>query len=113
MRLRFAVAVAVIACAALVLLSTAQMLAQEKNAAAKPAQYNGTIKTLDKNAKTFTLQSGSTTAGIQVKYSDTTKFTHRNKPGSVDDLKEGRRVMVLIDPAKPKDMVALRIDFRD
>jgi Cu/Ag efflux protein CusF len=112
MKPRFAVVVAVCACAALILVSAAQMLAQEKKSAATPAQYSGVIKNLDKNAKTFMLHSTTMTAGIQVKYTDKTKFTFRNKPSSIDELKEGRRVMVLIDPAQKKEMIALRVDFR-
>ena len=111
MKLRFAVIVAICACAALILVSAAQTLAQENKAAAKPIRYSGTVKVIDKATKTFTIQSK--TAGIQIKYTDKTTFTYRKQPSTIDEVKEGRRVIVLIDAAQPKDMVATRVDVRE
>ena len=111
MKLRFAVIAAICVCAALILVSTAQTLAQGGKAAAKPVRYSGTVKVIDKDAKTFTIQSK--TAGIQIKYTDKTKFTYRKQPSTIAEVKEGRRVIVLIDGAQPKDMVALQIDIRE
>lgn len=111
MKHRFAVVIAICACAALVLISTAQTLAQTEKAATDPARYSGTIKILNKDTKTITIQHETTV--ILVKYTDQTKYTYRNQPGSIDDVQEGRPVIVLIDPAQKKDMVAVRIDVRE
>jgi len=108
MKRRFAIA-AICVCAALILVSTAQTLAQETKS---PAKYTGTIMVLNKEAKTFTIQQVSSTTSIQMKYTDKTVFTYRNKPSTIDELKEGRRVTVVTDPEQTKEIVALRIDFR-
>jgi hypothetical protein len=111
MKHRFAVVVAICACAALVFISTAQSLAQTEKDAGNPVRYSGSIKILNKDTKTITLQHETTV--LVIKYTDQTKYTYRNQPGSIDDVKEGSPVIVLIDPAQKKDMVALRIDVRE
>ena len=111
MRHRFALAVAIFACAALVFVSTDQSAAQEQKSDKKPLQYSGRVNVLSKDAMTISIQAKSRV--LQIKYTEKTKFTFRNKPGSIDDVKEGRRVIVLVDPDKQKDMVALRIDVRE
>jgi predicted RNA-binding protein Jag len=113
MKHRFVVVAAICACAALVLVSTVQTLAQEKKDAVNLTRYSGTIKVLDKDDKTFTIQTKTAGAGIQIKYTETTKFTYRNQPSSIDELKQGRRVIILLDPAQEKNLVALRIDIRE
>jgi hypothetical protein len=109
MKYRFAVVVAICACAALLLISTAQTLAQTD--AGNPVRHSGTIKILNKDTKTITIQQD--TAVLVIKYTDQTKYTYRNQPGSIDDVQEGRPVIILIDPAQKKDIVALRIDVRE
>jgi hypothetical protein len=111
MKRRLALVVAISACAALVLVLTGQMVAQEKTTTEKPIKYEGRINVLSKDAKTISIQAKSGT--MQIKYTDKTQFTYRNKPGTIDDMKEGRRVIVLVDPAQKKDVVALRIDVRE
>jgi hypothetical protein len=106
MKHRFAVVVAICACAALFLISTAQTMAQKA-----PAKYTGTITVLDKNLKIFTMQQK--TAGIQIKYNDKTKFTYKGKAASADQLKQGLRVVVLVDTSQTKEMMAQQIDLRD
>ena len=49
----------------------------------------------------------------QVAYSADTKVTYRNKPGSMDDVKEGRRVIVLGKFNDKTQLVATRIDVRE
>ncbi len=96
---------------ALVFALATQAVAQEKKAAKKePIRYSGRINILSKDAKTITIQAK--TGVLAIKYTDATKFTYRNKPGTIDDAKEGRRVIVLLDPAQ-KDMVAVRVDVRE
>jgi hypothetical protein len=111
MKHRLTVIVAICACAALVLISTASTLAQTDKAAGAPVRHSGIVKIINKEAKTISIQQD--TAVIVIKYNDKTTYTYRNQPGSIDDVKEGRPVIVLIDPAQPKDLVALRIDLRE
>jgi hypothetical protein len=110
MKHRFAVVVAICACTALVFVLIAQTLAQSNKDTPTPVRYSGRINVLDKDAKTITVQVKNAT--IQIKYTDKTKFTYRNEPGSVNDLQKGRRVIVLVDPAQ-KDVVAERIDVTE
>ena len=113
MKHRLAVVAVICACAALVFVSTARTLAQEKKDAPNIIRYSGTIKVLNKDDKTFTIQTKTAAAGIQIRYTDKTRFTYRNQPSSVDELKEGRRVIAVMDPAQEKDLVALRVDIRE
>jgi len=109
MKHRFAVVVSLCACAALILLFAAQIPAQEQK---DLIRYSGTIKELNMEAKTFTLET-PTIANIQVKFNDKTQYTYRNQPSTIDELKQGRRVIIIMDPAQAKEMVASRIDIRD
>jgi hypothetical protein len=45
-------------------------------------------------------------------FSSTTKFTKRNQPGSIDDLKEGRRVICLGKFDDKARLLATQIDVR-
>jgi hypothetical protein len=111
MKRRFVLPVAIFACAALVFVLTGQMVAQEQKTAGQPIKYEGRINVLNKEGKTISIQAKS--GVMQIKYTDKTQFTYRNKPGTIDDMKEGRRIIALVDPAQKKDVVALRIDIRE
>jgi hypothetical protein len=73
-------------------------------------RYDGRIKALNKEAKTFTIQSRK--GAVQIKYNEKTRITYRNKTASINDLREGRRVIVLLDP-REKELIATRIDMRE
>ena len=81
---------------------------------AKPPQerVEGTIQSVDKVAKTLTVRLRGKTNTQVVVYNDKTMFTFRNKPGSVEDVKEARNVICLGRPSG-KEWVAARIDIRD
>ncbi len=111
MKRRFVSVVAIFACAAMVFVSSGQMAAQEQKTTEQPIKYEGRINVLNKDGKTISIQAKS--GVMQIKYTDKTQFTYRNKPGSIGDLKEGLRIVVLADPAQKKDIVALRIDVRE
>jgi hypothetical protein len=68
---------------------------------------------IDKDAKTVTVRLRGKTAQRQVIYNDSTEFTYRNKPGSLDDLKDGRRVICLGKLNDKNQLMARRIDVRD
>ena len=93
-----------------------EVKAQEKKAAVKEERFHGTIRLLDKKAKSFTMElRGKPLFERRVIYSDSTQFTYRNKPASADDLKERLRVIVLgtWDSDKKNQVIARRIDIRE
>src|SRR5512135_46301 len=85
----------------------------KKDAKTGQDRVEGTIQALNKAESSLTLvQTGVTTKpSWHIVYNDQTKFTIRNKPGKVDELKEGQRVIVL--GKYDKDVLtATRIDIR-
>ena len=87
--------------------------AQEKKPEAKPKKedrLSGTVQMIDKKTSTITLRKGSITRSVV--YNTDTKFTKRNKPGSLDDVKEGRRLICLGKFGEKTSLVATRIDVR-
>jgi hypothetical protein len=78
---------------------------------AKPDRLDGRIQMINKDSSTITLEKG--TIKRQVVYSGDTKFTYRNKPSSMDEVKEGRRVIVLGKFNDKAQLVATRIDVRE
>lgn len=86
---------------------------QDKKAAANELRVEGVIRNVDKDAHTFLVRMTGRVAERQVVYSDSTKFTFRNKAGSLEEVQDGRRVIVLGTPNEKKQIVARRIDIRD
>jgi hypothetical protein len=84
-----------------------------KDTTAKQARLDGTVHMIDKATKTITVRLRSEPGQRQVVYSDDTKFTFRNKPASLDDVKDGRRVICLGKYNENTQLVATRIDVRD
>ena len=89
--------------------------AKSKSAAAKPKQdrIDGTVKGIDKKTKTIMVQVRGQNLRRDVIYDDKTKFTYRNKPASLEDVKDGRRVIVLGKLTDKGQMNATRVDVRD
>jgi hypothetical protein len=81
--------------------------------AAKQTRIDGTVQMIDKDAKTLTVRLRGKTNQRQVVYNDDTKFTYRNKPSSLDDVKDGRRVICLGQLNDKDQLIATRIDVRD
>ena len=75
-------------------------------------RVEGTIQSVDKAAKTLTVRLRGKTNTQVVVYNDKTMFTFRNKPASVDEVKDGRNVICLGNPTD-KQWVAARVDVRD
>ncbi len=108
MRLRFVMGI--ILCLVLVFtVSAADKAAKAK--APKLDRLDGRIQMINKDTKTITLD----VKGIkrQVVYSDATKYTFRNKPGTTDDVKEGKRAIVLGKFNDKTQLEATRIDIRE
>jgi Cu/Ag efflux protein CusF len=88
-----------------------QTYAKDKSATAKQNRLSGTIHMINKDTKTITLTTGNMQR--QVVYDDNTKFTFRNKAGSLDDVKEGRRVICLGHFNDKSQLEATRVDVRE
>ena len=84
-----------------------------KTAAGKQDRIDGTIHMIDKAAKAVTVRLRGKPDQRQVSFDDKTAFTYRNKPATIDELKEGRRVIVLGKMTDKGQLVATRIDVRD
>ena len=88
-------------------------LVPQLSAADKPKEerLSGTVKTINKDTSTITIAKGSSPARTVI-YGNDTKFTMRNQPGSMTDLKEGRRVICLGKFDDKARLMATRIDIR-
>ncbi len=88
--------------------------AQKKKEAKAPKEerLSGTVQMISKDTSVITLR---TRGNIQryVVYSNDTNFTYRNKPGSLDEVKEGRRVICLGKYDEKARLVATRVDVRE
>ena len=82
-----------------------------KSASAKEDRLTGNIHMINKDTKTITLRKGNVQR--QVIWDENTKITYRNKPGSMDDVKEGRRVICLGKYNDKTQLMATRIDIRE
>ena len=83
-----------------------------KAASTKEDRLSGTIHMINKDTKTITLRTRNNVQR-QVVYDDNTKVTYRNKPGTWDDVKEGRRVIVLGKFNDKTQLMASRVDVRE
>ena len=82
-------------------------------AAAKQDRLDGTVHMMDAKTKMITVRTRGKTEQRQVMYDDKTEFTFRNKPAKLEEVKEGRRVIVLGKTNDKNVLVATRIDVRD
>ena len=85
----------------------------EKKAAAKEDRLDGTVHMMDAATKMITVRTRGKTEQRQVMYDDKTAFTFRNKPAKLEEVKEGRRIIVLGKTNDKNVLVASRIDVRD
>lgn len=76
-------------------------------------RIEGFVVSIDKDKSSISLrQKSGTNVMWTVVYSPDTKFTYRNSPSSVDEVKEGRRVICLGKFDDKSTMAAQRIDVR-
>ncbi len=90
--------------------------AQEKKeapAAAKGDRIDGTVKSVDAKTKTISVRLRGKTASQDVTYDDKTQITFRNKPSTIDEVKDERRVICLGKAGDKGVFHATRIDVRD
>lgn len=84
-----------------------------KTAAGKQDRIDGSVQMIDKAAKTITVRLRGKPVQRGVIYDDKTAVTFRNKPATLDEVKEGRRVIVLGKSNEKNQLMATRIDVRD
>jgi hypothetical protein len=84
-----------------------------KSASGKQDRIDGSIHMFDKSTKVLTVRLRGKPVQREVMLDDKTAFTFRNKPATVDELKEGRRVIVLGKANDKNQLVATRVDVRD
>jgi Cu/Ag efflux protein CusF len=114
MRKSFSIAMTLLLACFVALSLTGQAFAQGKAKAKAPAldRVAGTVQMISKDTSTITLRD-SRNVVRQVVYSDATKITKVNKPGgSLDEIKEGTRVICLGKFDDRTRLVATRIDIR-
>jgi hypothetical protein len=107
--LLFALFVAVVLSLAL----TTSVNAQEKKAKSDESRVSGAVHMINKDTSTITVRERRTNVQRQVVYNAQTKFTYQNKPGSLDDVKDGRRVICLGKFDEKTRLVATRVDVRE
>jgi uncharacterized protein YoxC len=84
----------------------------KKTKKTKEDRISGTIQMMNKDTKTITVRA-SGNIQRQVVYNDDTKYTKVNKPGgTLDELKDGTRVICLGKFNDKTQLVATRIDIR-
>jgi aspartyl/asparaginyl-tRNA synthetase len=86
---------------------------EEKLKAADQTRIDGTVHMIDSATKTITVRVRGKTDQRQVVYTDKTEITFRNKAAKLEEVKEGRRVIVLGKVNDKNQLVATRIDVRD
>ena len=84
-----------------------------KTATAKQDRIDGIIQLIDTPAKTVTVRLRDKQQRQQVIYDDKTTFTFQNKPATVDEVKDGRRIIALGKINDKNQLIATRIDVRD
>ena len=89
----------------------AQADEEKKQGKVTSLRIEGTVVLISKDSSKITVQQQGNVRRT-VLYNEKTRFTFRNKPGSIDQLKEGIRVICLGKENDKKDYLATRIDIR-
>jgi len=76
-------------------------------------RVEGLVKSIDKAKSTFSIQQTDTSKVLwQISFDQNTKFTYRNSAASIDELKEGQRVVCLGKAGTTGKLTAARVDMR-
>ena len=78
----------------------------------KEDRVTGTVQLVKKDTMTILVTGEAGNAQHQVVYDADTKFTNDNKPGSIDDVSSGKRVICLGKLNDKGQLVARNIDVR-
>jgi hypothetical protein len=82
--------------------------AQEK----KPDRVAGEVQLVNKDTKTIAVRATGTETPAQVVYDDHTKFTKDEKPGTLEDVSNGVRVICIGKLNDKGQLVATHVDVR-
>ena len=101
-------------CLVLTLVMVPGLLAQAtKDAKTGLDRLEGNVVSVDKDKSTMMIrQRGSNNVVWTITYDAKTTFTYRNQPSAVDEVKDGRRVIVLGKFDESNKMAATRVDVR-
>jgi hypothetical protein len=114
--MRRRLSIAIIVCVGISMAPLAAIAAQEKKESKKTAKLErveGNVHMMDKATKVVTVTLRGKGNTRDVVYTDATKFSFRNKPATLDEVKDGRHVICLGRLNDKKQLVAARIDVRD
>ena len=78
----------------------------------KSGRVVGTVELVNKDTKTILVGGEAGNKPQQVVFGDKTKFTKDNKPGKLDDVQNGSRVICLGTPNDKGQLVATHVDVR-
>ena len=84
-----------------------------KTAAGRQDRIDGSVHMIDKATKVVTVRLRGKPQQQEVVFDDKTAFTYRNKPATLDEVKEGRRVIVVGKNNDKGQLIATRVDVRD
>lgn len=77
-------------------------------------RFEGTVVSIDKATSTITLRQTGKTVTWKIAYTKDTMFTYRNANSTLDEVKEGRRLIVLGTFEKGSTIMnASRVDIRE
>ena len=93
-------------------LGTALAVQIKKDAETGLDRLEGRVTTVNKDTSTLTIKVTGSNASWQIGYSSETKFTARNKPASIAEVKDGARIICLGKSDSPSRLNAVRIDIR-
>jgi hypothetical protein len=111
---RSVICIVVLAMAGSILWAPALYPQAKKDVATKLDRVTGTVRSIDKDKSTITVQQKGTTNIIwEVAYGKETKFTYRNAPSSLDEVKEGRSLICVGKLEGKTRLMAAQVDIRD
>ena len=85
----------------------------QTDARSKLDRLEGTVRSVDKDASTITIQQMGTSKAIwKISFNKETRFTYRNSASTLDEVKEGRRVICLGKAEGTGKLAAARVDVR-
>ena len=86
----------------------------KKDAKTGQDRFDGTIVSMNKDTSTITLRQTGQSATWQILCTKDTVFTYRNEPSTIEEVKDGRRAIILGSfPTGSTKMTATRVDIRD
>lgn len=93
-------------------LSLVMLVMAQAKKAAQPTEdrISGIVQMIDKKTSTITVRRDNIRR--LVVYNENTKFTKVNEPGSLDEVKEGVRVICLGKFDEKARLIATRVDVR-